>query len=138
MSNYSFQAIDAKGAVVKGDIEANSSDEAANIIADKGYIPYELKEKKLKAAKSGLMLRINRKVKIADLIIFTKQFRSLFKAGVPLVRAFQVLEAQTQSDALKYAIASILKNIREGVTLSVAMGNQEKIFSPLYGLKHLY
>ncbi|MBU1053660.1 MAG: type II secretion system F family protein [Proteobacteria bacterium] len=132
MSNYSFQAIDAKGAVVKGDIEANSSDEAANIIADKGYIPYELKEKKLKAAKSGLMLRINRKVKIADLIIFTKQFRSLFKAGVPLVRAFQVLEAQTQSDALKYAIASILKNIREGVTLSVAMGNQEKIFSPLY------
>ncbi|MFH2044065.1 MAG: type II secretion system F family protein [Pseudomonadota bacterium] len=132
MSNYSYQAIDARGAVVKGDIEANSSDEAANIIADKGYIPYELKEKKLKAAESGLMLRINRRVKLSDLIIFTKQFRSLFKAGVPLVRIFQVLEAQTQSDALKYAIASILQNIREGVALSVAMGNHEKIFSPLY------
>lgn len=132
MPNYSYQAIDARGAVVRGDIEANSSDEAAGIVADRGYVPYELKEKKAKTAQSGPGFLINRKVKLSELIIFTKQFRSLFKAGVPLVRTFQVLEDQTQSQALKYAIASISQNIREGITLSVAMGNHDKIFSPLY------
>lgn len=132
MPNYSYQAIDARGAVVRGDIEANSSDEAAGMIADRGYVPYELKEKKAKTSESGLAFKINRSVKLTDLIIFTKQFRSLFKAGVPLVKTFQVLEAQTESQVLKDAIISISNNIREGTSLSVAMGNHHKIFSPLY------
>ncbi len=124
--------MDGRGVAIKGDIEANSSDEAANAVAERGYIPYKLTEKKVKETKSGRMLGFKPKVKLADLIIFTKQFRSLFKAGVPLIRTFQILEAQTQSRALREAISSILHNIREGTTLSVAMGNHGSIFSPLY------
>jgi type IV pilus assembly protein PilC len=132
MPIYSYQAIDERGAVINGDIEAKSSDEAANAVAERGYIPYKLTEKKAKGSKSARLFRIKPRVKLSDLIIFTKQFRSLFKAGISLVRTFQILEAQTQSRALKQTISSILQNIKEGSGLSVAMGNHGSIFSPLY------
>ena len=130
MPIYSYQAMDERGVAVKGDIEAKSSDEAANAVAERGYVPYKLTEKKAKG--SGRLLFLKPKVKVADLIIFTKQFRSLFKAGVPLVRTFQILEAQTQSSTLKQAISSILQSVKEGASLSVAMRNHGSIFSPLY------
>jgi type IV pilus assembly protein PilC len=71
-------------------------------------------------------------VKITDLILFTKQFRSLFKAGVPIVRSLQVLQAQTQDRALKEAIGSMLQSINQGFTLTAAMEKHDTIFSPLY------
>lgn len=131
MPIYSYQAMDLRGVSVKGEIEAKSSDEAANAVAERGYIPFKLTEKKTRG-QSGRLFGIKPKVKLADLIIFTKQFRSLFKAGVPLVRTFQILEAQTESRALRHAISSILQNVKEGTALSVAMGNHGSIFTPLY------
>lgn len=131
MPIYSYQAMDLRGVSVKGEIEAKSSDEAANAVAERGYIPFKLTEKKTRG-QSGRLFGIKPKVKLADLIIFTKQFRSLFKAGVPLVRTFQILEAQTESRALRQAISSILQNVKEGTALSVAMGNHGSIFTPLY------
>ncbi|MDP3285566.1 MAG: type II secretion system F family protein, partial [Desulfobacterales bacterium] len=132
MPIYSYQAMDGRGVAIKGEIEAKSSDDAANAVAERGYIPFKLTEKKVQGSKPGRLLGFKPKVKLADMIIFTKQFRSLFKAGVPLVRSFQILEAQTQSRALKEAISSILQNVKEGAALSVAMSNHGSIFPPLY------
>jgi type IV pilus assembly protein PilC len=132
MPIYSYQAMDGRGASIKGEIEAKSADEAANAVAEKGYFPFKLTEKKSKALVSGRVFGFKPKVKLADLIIFTKQFRSLFKAGVTLVRTLQILEAQTQSRALKQAITSMMDDISEGKTLSDAMGKHGSIFSPLY------
>ncbi|RPH52899.1 MAG: type II secretion system F family protein, partial [Desulfobacteraceae bacterium] len=132
MPIYSYEAMDGRGIAVKGEIAAKSSDEAANAVAEQGYTPFKVTEKKAHGSKSGSFFRITQKVKLADLIIFTKQFRSLFKAGVPLVRTFQILEAQTQSRTLRQAISSILQSVKEGAALSAAMSNHGSIFPPLY------
>lgn len=134
MPNYTYHAINDQGTVITGNIEADSSDNAALKLIEKGYIPSKLKEKR-SVFGSDRWLAIRQTmtpVKIADLILFTKQFRSLFKAGVPIVRAFQVLEAQTQDRTLKAAIASMTQSIRQGSTLTAAMDRHEAIFSPLY------
>jgi len=134
MPNYTYQAINKQGAIITGTIEADSPDNAAIKLSERGYIPSKLKEKK-SGFGSDRWLSIRQKmnpVKIADLILFTKQFRSLFKAGVPIVRAFQVLEAQTNDRVLKEAIASMSQSIRHGSSLTAAMDKHEAIFSPLY------
>jgi type II secretory pathway component PulF len=134
MPSYIYQAINEQGTVITGNIEADSSDNAALKLMEKGYIPSKLKEKR-SVFGSGRWLSIRQKmnpVKITDLILFTKQFRSLFKAGVPIIRAFQVLEAQTQDRTLKAAIASMSQSIRQGSTLTATMDKHEAIFSPLY------
>ncbi|MFA4915117.1 MAG: type II secretion system F family protein [Syntrophales bacterium] len=137
MPNYFYKAINEQGGFITGDIEAESAEIAAGMLADRGYIPSKVTEKKTvgAASQAGWWQRLNQKlspVGITDLIIFTKQFRSLFKAGVPLVRSFQVLEAQTEDRTLKAAISVISQDIKSGSGLSAAMNRHGTIFSPLY------
>jgi len=133
MPSYTYQAINERGATIKGDIEAESRDSALTMLADRGYIPSKVSEKG-----AGFTFgqwsrkRLKKPVKPEDIILFTKQFNSLFKAGVPIIRAFQVLEAQTQNSILKETIASMSQNIKHGSSLYGAMERHGTIFSPLY------
>ena len=133
MPSYTYQVIDERGATIKGDIEAESRDSALTMLADRGYIPSKVSEKGSGFAFGQWSRKLLKKpVKHADIILFTKQFNSLFKAGVPIIRAFQVLEAQTQNSTLKEAIASMSQNIKQGSSLYGAMDRHGTIFSPLY------
>ncbi|MGA3206916.1 MAG: type II secretion system F family protein [Syntrophales bacterium] len=133
MPSYSYKAINEQGATIKGDIEAESRDRALTMLAEKGYIPSQVNEKKTGFVFSQwARRRLKNPVKPADIIIFTKQFNSLFKAGVPIIRTFQVLGAQTQNSNLKEAIESMSENIKQGSSLYGAMERHGTIFSPLY------
>jgi type II secretory pathway component PulF len=134
MPSFSYTAFNAGGATVTGVIEADSSQMAADILFTKGYVPSTVTEKKAasesdwRSKLQGFMKRVPAK----DLIIFTKQFRSMLAAGVPLMRLLQVLETQTQNQAMKQAITNISNHIKEGSTLHTAMERNPRIFSPLY------
>jgi type II secretory pathway component PulF len=134
MPSFSYKAFNASGAMVSGVIEADSSQMAADMLFTKGYIPSTVAEKKsVSNAGWGARLRkITDHVSAKDLIIFTKQFRSMLHAGVPLMRLLQVLETQTQNSALKQAVINISSSIKEGSTLHMAMERNSRIFSPLY------
>ena len=133
MPSYTYQAINEQGVTIKGDIEAESQESALNMLADRGYIPSKVKEKG-----AGFVFgqwsrrKLKNPIKPADIILFTKQFNSLFKAGVPIIRAFQVLGSQTQNTLLKEAIASMSQSIKQGSSLYGAMEKHGTIFSPLY------
>jgi type IV pilus assembly protein PilC len=134
MPSFSYKAFNASGGAVSGVVEADSAEMAADLLFSKGYVPSNVKVQKT-ASDSGWGARLRKmtsRVPAKDLILFTKQFRSMIHAGVPLMRIFQVLEAQTQNTALKRTIANISKSIKEGSTLSMAMERNSHIFSPLY------
>jgi len=133
MPSYTYQAINERGAAIKGDIEAESRDSALTMLADRGYIPSKVKEKGARFVfGQWSRKRLRKPVKPADIILFTKQFNALFKAGVPIIRAFQVLESQTRNSILKDAIISISQSIKQGSSLYGAMEKHGTIFSPLY------
>lgn len=134
MPIFSYTAFDERSATVSGEIEADSPQTAAEILFSKGYVPSTVTEKKEAPESSwrSRVRRISRRVPARDLIIFTKQFRSMLRAGVPLMRLLQVLESQTQSSTLRQAIGNIADQIREGSTLYTAMEKNNHIFSPLY------
>jgi len=134
MPSFSYKAFNASGGAVSGVVEADSAEMAADLLFSKGYVPSHVTAQKA-ASESGWGARLRKmtsRVPAKDLILFTKQFRSMLHAGVPLMRIFQVLEAQTQNPALKRAVANISGSIREGSTLSMAMERNSHIFSPLY------
>lgn len=129
MSIFSYKAIDETGIEVKGVIEAETAEQAGSILAAKGYIPSRIAAEKTKtkgsAGKGG-------RIQISDIILFTKQFRTMMLAGVPIIRLLQVLEVQTQNRKLRQIIARISEDIKQGLTLTDAMEKHEKTFSPLY------
>ncbi|MBN2439084.1 MAG: type II secretion system F family protein, partial [Deltaproteobacteria bacterium] len=96
MPSFSYTAFNAAGATVSGVVEADSPQMAADILFTKGYVPSTVTEQKV-ASESGWQAKLRKimnRVPAKDLIIFTKQFRSMLRAGVPLMRLLQVLESQ--------------------------------------------
>lgn len=131
MARFSYQALTDAGETAKGEIEADSAEAAATQIAGRGLIPTSVKP--IAAAGGGLGIGFLRaRVKAPDLILFTKQFKTLIRAGVPMLTILQVLEDQTENRTLREALGNIHRAIREGSSLYDAFRRQPKIFSPLY------
>jgi len=135
MASFSYEAINESGQNVKGMIEADTVEIAENLLLSKGYIPTRVVAASGAAQSGSLLAKIKESlspVKIGDLILFTKQFRSMMQAGVPILRLFQVLENQTASKILRGIIARMGQDIRAGLTLHESMKRHPALFSPLY------
>jgi type IV pilus assembly protein PilC len=134
MPKFSYQAITETGTSTKGEIEADSIENASSLIAARGYIPTRVHPSKAGApalklsASSPLFSRI----KTPDLILFSKQFKTLIRSGVPMLTILQVLEDQTENKNLKSVLGAIHQDIREGASLYDAFRRHPQVFSPLY------
>jgi type IV pilus assembly protein PilC len=72
------------------------------------------------------------KIKPQELILFTKQFRTMFKAGVSIMEIFKTMEVQTENRRLKQIVAEIGEDVQSGISLADAFGKHPRVFSPLY------
>ena len=119
---------------VAGEMEADSTEMAKNMLASRGYSPSKVTAASpASSSTSGFNIQdLLGKVTASDLILFTKQCRTLLKAGVPILTLLQVLQNQTQNPQLRKVTASMAQDIREGATLYNAFKKHPKVFSSLY------
>ncbi len=133
MPHFTYNAIDQKGATVSGVLEAESIESVQNLLSEQGFIPSAVKEKGL--ASGGLLGKIKAKltpIKTEELILLTKQFRTMLVAGLSILKVLEVLENQTQNLKLKGALSSMSVDIKEGFSLQEVFGKHTNIFSSLY------
>ncbi|KIE16871.1 hypothetical protein DS62_08325, partial [Smithella sp. SC_K08D17] len=133
MPNYIYQAINESGDTVSGSLDVESVEVANSILMARNLIPSKIKEQSKAGDENWLqsILRSDR-VKMVDLIIFTKQLRSMLVAGVPMLRLLDILGNQTESHGLKKAILRIIQDIKQGLSFSEALEKFPRIFSNLY------
>lgn len=85
------------------------------------------------AEKKGMSFTIGKpKVKLADLVVFTRQLSTMVGAGVPLARSLGILADDSESPALKTAVQSIVKDVEGGMALGDAFAKYPDIFSEVY------
>ncbi len=139
MPRYNYTAINETGATVKDAIEAESADAVSSMLSARGYIPIgitvqsaERRGFSLARIKEGLT-----PIKAPELILFTKQFRTMLRAGVSMINLMQILEGQSENARLKRIIREMSRDVREGSSLYGAFRKHSKVFSPLYcGMVH--
>lgn len=135
MPIYTYTAYNENGTPIKGEIEAESSDAALTLISEKGYIPDTIEKSSSGAGSSDFLTRLTEKltpINPRELILFTKQFKTMIQAGVAMIQILQIMEAQTENIKLKKVINQLLDDIKEGASLSKAFYKHEAVFSPLY------
>jgi len=139
MATFAYEALDSQGQVVRGEIEAASSEEAIVKIRNKSYFPTNVKEKSSKrqratAARSGKRKRAFAfgKVKPKQLTTFTRQLSTLQDAGLPIVRSLKILEEQQKPGVLKNQLGDVAEDVEGGSTLSEALAKHPKTFDKLY------
>lgn len=134
MPKFLYKAINESGSSVSGEIEAESIEKVNSTLVARGLIPSNVSG--ATRGSSGIsLMRIKQKltsVKPPELILFTKQLRTLIRAGVPMIQLLKVMENQTENLNLKNIIIDISKDIQEGSNLYNAFVKYPKIFSPLF------
>ena len=136
MPKYSYEAINETGASISGVIDAESLDAARTLLLNRGWIPSRVTG----AAERGVLPGITWEslqrrvggVSMQELILFTKQFRTMFLAGVPIMRLLEVLEVQVSNPKLRQIVSEITQDVREGSPLSDAMAKHPRTFNTLY------
>lgn len=86
-------------------------------------------ELKLRPRKEFLRLK---KVRLSDLLTFTRQLSTLVRAGVPILRSLDSLIAQTTNPYLRQIIEEIRRDVTGGISLADALSKHPRVFSPLY------
>ena len=59
-----------------------------------------------------------KKAKVEDVLIFSKQFATMVKAGLPILQVLGMLRDQLESPAMQEVVEDIRKSLEGGVTLS--------------------
>ena len=125
---------------VEGEIEALNQEEASHKLKEQKIIITNLiKSKKKKGEKKekgkgkgkGFSL-FKKKVKTEDLVVFSKQFATMVKAGLPILQVLEMLRDQVENPAMKDVIEDIRKSLEGGISLSKSFEKYPDLFDNVY------
>lgn len=134
MPQFQYQGRDNEGKGVSGVLEASSKDSVASQLMRRGITPVAIAP-----AAQGTALNIDlssmlgpEKVRPEDLIMLTRQFFTITKAGIPLIRGVRGLAQSMRHQRLKDILNDIGDQLETGRQLSNAMHRHNDVFDQLY------
>ena len=137
MEAFTYKGI-SEGKYVEGDIEAINLDEASHLLKEKKIIITNIiKSKKKKSgekkkSKGFSFLGGKKKAKVEDVLIFSKQFATMVKAGLPILQVLAMLRDQMENPGIKDIIEDIRKSLEGGLNLSRCFEKYPEQFDNVY------
>ncbi len=130
MPRYAYKARSHGGTPQIGDVDADSMPAAARMLIGRGLVPSNIEEMREggSLAPAALRQRFD-KVKPEELVLFTTQLETLFRAGIPLVDCLSALIEQAGSGAFRRALEVVRRSVTDGAALHEAMAQHPAIFS---------
>lgn len=133
MPQFKYVAKDKDGKTTSGIVEATDKKSAIDMLRTKELITVLLEETK---GKSGSFLSrlplFGKKVKIDDLVIFSRQLATMVEAGIPLVNVLDILGEQIEKPYFKRVVLKVKNDIEAGASFSEAISREKTIFSPFF------
>jgi type IV pilus assembly protein PilC len=127
-AKYNYTAT-KDGKALTGVVEASSKEGAHAALIRQNIHPVSLKETKDR----GKLLRLRSgKVKLKDLVVFTRQLSTMISAGVPLNRSLATLQNQTTNKYFNGIIGSVSKDIEGGMQFADALARHPESFNEIY------
>jgi type IV pilus assembly protein PilC len=128
---FKYQARNKTGELQVGFVEGPTKEVVASILTTHELFVLSLESAEKKGVRDKFFGFFNR-VKIKDLMVFTRQLATLLESEMPLNSALQSLYQQTPKPALKESVFQILQDVESGLSLSQAFERQHPIFSDFY------
>ncbi len=129
MATYVFKAMDLAGVPAGGEVEANSKQDVADQLKERGLVVIDIGHK---YRSKELNLELFAHVKAKDLAVASRQLATMVTSGMTILRALHVLETQTESKLLANTVAQVRQDVEAGLLLSDALDRHPKVFGPLY------
>jgi type II secretory pathway component PulF len=132
MQTYQYKARDKFSRPIMGLMSADSEAVVANKLKEMGYTPVSIQEAEVATKVEKFFERFSRKIKQADLNMFTRQLAALQKAGIPILASLKTLKEEVKNKKLRDILGQILRDIEGGASLSLALSKFPLAFGALY------
>src|SRR5215211_235967 len=129
MALYTYKALDKQGEIVQDKTEGSGTMAVATELRHQGLLVIDVKEETV--AQTDILAPFKR-IKLGDLVVFSRQLATMINAGLPIVRALYVLAEQTENPKLKDVVVEVRQDVEAGSSLSEALEKHPKAFSRLY------
>jgi type IV pilus assembly protein PilC len=135
MAVFKYQGRTATGDMKSGKVDAADQNAARAKLREMKISPISVTE-----SKSGLDLQINiptpaflkPKVKLRDLVIFSRQFATMIDSGLPLVQCLEIQSTQAENPTLRDQLKVIKERVESGSTFAEALKAYPATFDDLY------
>ena len=124
MPTFAYTARTLSGELKSATLDAASRDDVVVQLRRQKLIVVKIDEEQKK--KGG------GKIKMKDIVIFTRQFSTMINSGLPLVQALDILSKQSESKALQEVTRQVVYDVESGHTVADALAKHPKAFSELY------
>lgn len=125
---FNYTATNKEGKTIQGEAEATDRNSLVSILNKQELHPIVIKSAGSGAAKK----KRAKKVKLKELVVFTRQLSTMISAGVPLTRALSTMQDQTESKYFKEVVGGVTKDIESGTSLGDALEKYPNVFSDIY------
>ena len=134
MPKYFYTAKSFSGEERAGILEAKNERDLASILHQEGFvlISADLEEKEPKKAQFSISLPFFPGASLTEKMMFARNLRVMFTAGLALPRSLRILSSQVKSKKFASALMDISEEITKGKTFSDSLARHPKIFSELF------
>jgi len=127
---FGYRVKNEEGKTLDGVLEASSLDHASKLLRGRGYLIIKVEEEKESEIKE-IMRRFER-VKVDDVVNFTRQLSTMVSAGLPLTESLSILRVQSPP-AMSRVVSKVLEEVEGGKTLAIAMEEAgDGVFDDIY------
>lgn len=126
MALYTYRALDKQGEIVQDKLEGSGEMAVAHELRQQGLLVIDVKEQSV--GQKDILAPFKR-IKLGDLVVFSRQLATLINAGLPIVGALYVLSEQTENPKLKDVVVAVRKDVEAGSSLSEALEEHPEVFS---------
>lgn len=126
---FTYTATTKEGKTIQGSAEAINREALISLLGKQGAKPLIIKADNKTGSNK---YKRGSKVKLKDLVVFTRQLSTMITAGVPLTRGLSTLQQQTDNKYFKEVVGGIMKDVEGGIALGDALAKYPKVFSEVY------
>ena len=127
---YEWKGKNPKGRSVKGEMEAETSDQVKLSLQRRKITPTKIRKKPKDLFENVKFLQP--KVKESDVIIFSRQFSTMIDAGLPLLQCLDILQSQQENPTFKKNLKQIKESVETGETFADSLKKFPKVFNELF------
>ena len=133
MPSFVYRAADTTGRVIEGVLDAESEAEVARALAQRSLMPLRMRPAKSKraAARDDLGMPTKIRLRLRELLEFTRQLKVMLASGVTLLSTLALLRQKAKGDYQRL-LDRIAGDIQSGATLSEALAAHPRTFDPFY------
>jgi MSHA biogenesis protein MshG len=138
MPMFSYEGRNKTGTKVHGKIDAANIGKVTDLLHERGVVPLDIKAAKSSQHNTiigiGEKLRsfMTPKVKVIEVLNFSRQMEVLISAGVPIVKSVKQLALTSHSEMMRKVLAGVVSSLESGKNLTASLGAYPQVFSAIF------